>query len=433
MSAPFHGGIHPADGKDLTRPVPPQRAAAPRHIILPLQQHIGRLCEPCVSVGEQVSWGQPVADGEGLAAPIHASVSGKVLAIENRRHPNGRHVPSIVIANDGLDTPWPSETPPADPASLDDDALIALIRRAGIIGMGGAAFPTDAKLRSAREKVDTLIINACECEPYLTADETLIVCRGQEVTDGAQLVGRLLRPRQIVLAMEDNKPRAAEAAQQLLRSRPDIRLQLLPTRYPQGSEKHLILAVTGREVPPGKLPMDAGCAVINAATCSAIARAVYLGEHLTSRIVTVTGDAVRQPRNLLVRIGTPMADVIAQCGGLSGDVWKVLAGGPMMGLAQRDLEAPIIKNTGALVCLSLRHRDEADHPACIRCGRCVRVCPMHLRPLYLHRFAHWGDSAALRRERLTDCIECGCCAYVCPGKLPLVETFRAAKQRPKEA
>ncbi len=433
MTAYFHGGIHPCDSKQLSRGSALSAAPAPAHVILPLLQHIGRPCTPCVAVGDTVTLGQTVAVSSGLSAPIHASVSGTVLAIEDRRHPNGKSVPSIVIANDYRDTPCSDTLPPADPATLSPEHLMEAIGRAGVIGMGGAAFPTETKARSGIGKIDTLIANACECEPYLTADETLLCHRPREVLEGLLVLRRILQPQDTVLAVEDNKPDAIASLERELPSFPQIRLLVLPTRYPQGSEKQLIQAVTHREVPAGKLPADAGCTVVNAATCSAVYRAVYRGQSLTERIVTVTGDAVKHPQNLLVRIGTPIGQLIDHCGGLTPDVWKVIAGGPMMGLAQDDLESPVIKSTGAVLCLSLSHRHEQRHPTCIRCGRCVRACPVYLQPLYLYRFAQADDRAALDRQRLFDCIECGCCSYVCPAKLPLTERFRVAKQAIKEA
>ena len=376
--------------------------------------------------------GQPIAESTALGAPVHASVSGTVLAIEDRRHPNGRLIPSIVIGNDRLDTPCDALQGAADPSALSPQQLLDIIRCAGIIGMGGAAFPTETKLRGAVGKADTLIANACECEPYLTADETLLSRRAQEVLGGLQLLQDALGARDAVLAVEDNKPDAIAAVEQTIPSFSPIRLWVLPTRYPQGSEKQLIRAVTGREVSADKLPIDAGCAVVNAATCAAVYDAVYRGKPLTHRIVTVTGDAVKRPQNLRVPIGTPLRDLIDHCGGLTGDVWKVIVGGPMMGIAQKNLDTCIVKNSGAVVCLSRRHDTTRHSTACIRCGRCVRACPMYLQPLYLYRFAKADDRDALVRQRLFDCIQCGCCSYVCPAKLPLAEQFARTKQAVKE-
>lgn len=429
MSAPFYGGIHPYDGKILSRSLPLTTLPAPAHVILPLVQHIGQPCVPCVSVGDTVTVGQPIAESTALGAPVHASVSGTVLAIEDRRHPNGRLIPSVIIGNDRLDTPCDALQGAAAPSALSPQQLLDIIRRAGIIGMGGAAFPTETKLRGAVGKAVTLIANACECEPYLTADETLLSRRAQEVLGGLQLLQEALGARDAVLAVEDNKPDTIAAVEQTIPAFSPIRLLVLPTRYPQGSEKQLIRAVTGREVSADKLPIDAGCAVVNAATCAAIYDAVYRGKPLTHRIVTVTGDAVKRPQNLRVPIGTPLRDLIDHCGGLTGDVWKVIVGGPMMGIAQKNLDTCIVKNSGAVVCLSRRHATAKRTTACIRCGRCVRACPMYLQPLYLYRFAKADDRAALARQRLFDCIQCGCCSYVCPAKLPLAEQFALTKQK----
>ncbi len=424
----FFGGIHPPYRKELSASSEPIRAVAAKQVVIPLQQHIGALCTPCVCVGDHVARYQKIGDGEGLCVPVHASVSGTVVAIEPRPHTSGRDVPAVVIENDFLDTPAPLY--PADEA--DPDAVLAAIREAGIVGMGGAAFPGNVKAISAMGNVDTLIANACECEPYITADDTLLRHHADQVLSGMEMLKRILKPARVVLAVEDNKREAIECVRACLREHPDITLSVLPTRYPQGAEKQLILALTGREVPAGKLPVSVGCAVFNVSTFAAIFRAVRFGIPLTERIVTVSGEAIPKPQNFTVRIGTPFSELIELAGCLDDKTERVIAGGPMMGFAQRDLNVPVIKATNSILCLFEDHNGAAENPVCLRCGKCVGVCPMHLQPLYMYRYEKVSDLKELDRLHLLDCIECGCCAFTCPGKLPLVEHFRRGKQKLRE-
>lgn len=421
----FFGGVHPPSGKALSSTDTSLTSLAPARVVIPLRQHIGAPCAPLVSVGDHVLRFQKIGDGEGLCVPVHASVSGTVAAIEPLPHPGGGRVLSIVIDNDFRG----DAAPLLRPEGFGSPA--ALLREAGIAGMGGAAFPTGTKVLSALDKTDTLIANACECEPYITADDTLLRTSPKEVLEGLEILRQILKPQRAILAIEDNKPAAIAALEALSEDFPGIQLRLLPTRYPQGSEKQLIRAVTRREVPPGKLPADVGCAVFNVSTCAAVFRAHRLGRPLTERIVTVTGTAVARPGNFLVPIGTPFRELIAAAGGLTGDACSLISGGPMMGTAQCDLSVPVIKATNCLLCLG-EASVPAEDPVCIRCGKCLSVCPMGLQPLYLYRGGQADDTIELRRLHITDCLECGCCAYSCPGKLPLVETFRRGKQRLKE-
>lgn len=431
MKRPFFGGIHPPYQKELSSEAQLDTAFVPKTVAVPMLQHIGVACTPLVQVGDTVKKGQKIGDGQGLCVPVHASVSGTVTAIEPRRHPSGRDILSVVIENDGLDTPDCTQTPHPDYASLEIDTILAIIREAGVVGHGGAAFPSNMKALTSLGKIDTLIANACECEPYITADDILLRTSPEQVTAGLQIIAKVLDPQRIVLAIEDNKPAAIARLKEVLTAESCIELMVLPTRYPQGAEKQLIQAVTGREVPSGKLPAAAHCAVFNAATVAAVYKAVVLGQSVTDRIVTVTGEGVRTPRNVLCPIGTSYEELIAYAGGLTDNTWKVVSGGPMMGMAQRDLATVTIKGTNAVLCLSQRQNQEKENPLCIRCGRCMQVCPMHLQPLYLYRYR--GDAANLSRLHVLDCIECGCCAYTCPGKLPLVEVIRQGKSTVKEA
>ncbi len=430
MRSRFWGGVHPAGRKELSADVPPTPCPPPKQVIIPLQQHIGKPCTPLVKAGDMVKMGQRIGDGEGMCAPVHASVSGRVRTVEACRHPSGFTCPAVVIENDGQDAYASELAPIADPASLDADGLIGRIHGAGIVGMGGATFPTDIK--ASIGKVETLIANACECEPYITADDALICSDADRAIGGLLLLRQILNPARTVIAIEDNKKNAIAALADRLKTRPEIELAVLPTRYPQGAEKQLIQVLTGRQVPSGGLPRDVGCAVFNIATCASIRRAVAEGEPLLRRIVTVTGRGVKEPKNLIVPIGTPISDVVAAAGGLTDDVWKVIAGGPMMGKAQPDLTAPVTKGVNAVVALTRAENGEAAHHSCIRCGKCVTVCPMGLQPLYLYRFSGCGDREMLRRYNILDCIECGCCAYACPGKLPIVAAIRTGKRLVKE-
>ncbi len=432
MKSLFFGGVHPEGRKELSASAPLTAMALPAQVAVPLRQHIGAPCKPLVAVGETVCMGQKIGDGEGLCVPVHAPVSGVVEAIEDRPHPGGGTCPAIIIKNDFLDTPHHSLKPHANLEQLAPAELVSILRESGLVGMGGAAFPTDIKSKTGMGYTGVLILNACECEPYITADDALLRARSGDVLRGLALLARILNPDQTVIGIEDNKPEAAAILRETLKDIPGVELRVLPTRYPQGAEKQLIQAVTGRQVPSGGLPKDVGCAVFNAATAFAAYRAVYEGMPLIERVVTVTGEGVKEPRNLIVRVGTSFQEVIGTAGGLGDDVWKVLSGGPMMGVAQGDLSVPVTKAVNAVLCLSSAQNGESAHPVCIRCGKCLEVCPMGLEPLYLYRYSNAGDLDALKRLHLTDCIECGCCAYACPGKVPLVQGFRAGKRAMKE-
>ncbi len=423
----FFGGIHPKYNKEMSKTIPTVKTIEPKTVVIPMLQHIGAPCTPLVSVGDRVKKGQKIGDGEGLCVPVHASVSGTVVAIEPRPHTRGGLVNAVVIEND-----FQNESVTMPHANNDDEILHA-IREAGIVGMGGAAFPGNVKALGAMGNVDTLIANGCECEPYITADDTLLRTNPQQVLEGMLILRSLLDPKRTVLAVEDNKTEAIEELKKLLPAFPDIELCILPTRYPQGSEKQLIQAVTGRQVPPGQLPVKVGCAVFNVSTFAAICRAATEGKALTERIVTVSGEAIAQPQNFLVPIGTSFHDLIEIAGGLNDKTERVISGGPMMGAAQSDLAVPVVKATNSVLCLLKDVNGAAENPVCLRCGKCVTVCPMRLQPLYMYRFTNAGRVDELMRMNLLDCMECGSCAFTCPGKLPLVETFRKGKQMVREA
>ena len=433
MKLKFFGGIHPVYRKELSAKVTPSVAVIPKQVVIPMSQHIGVPCTPLVKAGDKGLRGQKIGDGEGLCVPVHTSVSGTVVAVEPRPHASGKKVMSVVIDNDFQDTTIPAPAASLSPEQMDPDTILGLIREAGIVGMGGAAFPGNVKALSAMGKVDTLIANACECEPYITSDDTLLRTNPEQVLRGMQILQPVVGAKRAVLAVEDNKPEAIAKVRPMLADFPGIELEVLPTRYPQGAEKQLIQAVTGREVPPGQLPVSVNCAVFNVSTFAAIYRAVELGVPVTSRIVTVSGEAIREPQNFIVRIGTPFRDLIEVAGGLNEATERVICGGPMMGLSQGDLSIPVMKSTNCVLCLLKDRNAAAENPVCLRCGKCVGVCPMRLQPLYLYRYQRAGNLNELERLHVTDCIECGSCAFTCPGKLPLVETIRAGKQMLKEA
>ena len=427
MKRLFFGGIHPSYRKEMSAKATPSPAVTPKQVVIPMIQHIGAPCTPLVAVGDQVLRGQKIGDGEGLCVPVHASVSGTVTAIEPRPHVSGRMVTAVVIDNDFKDTPIPAQTPGIPLERLDADTILHTIREAGIVGMGGAAFPGNVKALSAMGHVDTLIANACECEPYITADDTLLRTDPEHVLKGMLILKQVLQPERVVLAVEDNKRDAIAKVHSILNDFAGIELAVLPTRYPQGAEKQLIQALTGREVSPGQLPVSVGCAVFNVSTFAAIYRAVELGIPLTQRIVTVSGEAIAQPQNFIVRIGTTFHDLIEVAGGLHDKTERVISGGPMMGIAQSDLSVPVVKATNSVLCLLKDENGAAENPVCLRCGKCVGVCPMRLQPLYLYRYSKAENTGELERLNLLDCIECGSCAFTCPGKLPLVEQFRKGK------
>ncbi len=430
MAHSFFGGVHPKGYKELSSHMP-ITPIYPAIVTICMSQHIGAPCKPLVSVGDRVTVGQKIGDGQGLCAPVHASVSGDVILVGPRPAPTGTYVESVVIASDGKYTLCPTIRKRDSIEELSKEDLIALIREAGITGMGGAGFPTSVKLSSGLGKVDTVLINGAECEPYITSDDRLMQESPDRILRGIHVINQILEPKQTVIGVENNKPQAIASMQKALQG--EATLLPLKVRYPQGAEKQLIQAVTGRCVPPGGLPASVGCAVFNVATCAAIGDAIFDGMPVVRRAITVTGKAVAKPCNLLAPIGTSFADLVDAAGGFASDPYKIFVGGPMMGIAQHTLEASTIKGNNALTCYSEADRPKASEPHCIRCGKCVDACPMHLMPLFLHKARKKGDLEGLEKYNLMDCIECGSCAYGCPARIPLVQSFRTGKKLLRDA
>jgi electron transport complex protein RnfC len=424
---PLPGGIHPPGFKALSNGEATVRAPLPDRLILPLQQHIGEPAEPVVEVGARVLKGQVIAKASGyVSVPVHAASSGRVVTIEDRPvpHPSGLSAACIVIEPDGEDR-WVDRTPLESYESVDPSHLRNVIREAGIVGMGGAGFPTFIKLNPGPgRKVDTVILNGVECEPYITCDDRLMRERPEDVVAGGCIVRHAVQARRCLMVVEDNKPEAAQALRRAARD--GVEVVEVPTVYPSGGEKQLIRLVTGKEVPAGRLPVEVGVVVQNVATAAALHRAVALGEPLVSRLVTVTGSGVRRPRNLEVALGTPVAHLLAQCEPVPVQARALIMGGPMMGFSLHDELAPAVKTTNCLL-VDVEPSAVAPPLPCIRCGACAQACPMSLLPQQLYWYARSRNFDKVQDYNLFDCIECGCCAYVCPSHIPLVHYYRYAK------
>ncbi len=437
----FARGIHPPQNKSLTRDLPIETLPVPGIVTIPLLQHTGAPAESVVKPRQQVELGEVIGRrfAGGLSANVHATLAGIVQPLTAVPLPNGRRSQAIPIkptvpAGDLVADPaiagqlfggdWPED----EIATAQPLDILNAIAEAGIVGMGGAAFPTDIKLRTTPQRlVEALLVNGCECEPFLTSDDRLMREFPAAIVAGARLAQKACGARRIVLAIESNKPEAANALRTAAEHCPDFEVRVVNTKYPMGGERQLIPAVFQREVPTGGLPLDLGIAVINVATTAAIAGAALRGQAMTHRVVTVTGGGVRSPKNLLVPIGTSFQTMIDFCGGLSADARRVLAGGPMMGFTVTDLSAPVTKGTGGITVLSSAEIDEAEQTACIRCGRCVDGCPLGLAPTRIAHAAKAGDLVLAQKNHLAACCECGCCAYECPARIPLVQYIRAGK------
>ena len=430
MAQAFFGGIHPNDHKAATNKKPIEALPPPARVVIPMSLHIGAPCTPCVAVGDEVTVGQKVGDAPAfVSAPVHASVSGKVVAVEKRIHFSGVPVMSVVIENDFNDTPCPDCVPVKDPDSLTPEQISNLVKEAGIVGMGGATFPTHVKISSGLGKVDTVIVNASECEPYITSDHRILLEHPEEVLGGVKLLARIFGVDRVHIAIEANKANAAELLKlKIDEEKAPAVVDVLRTRYPQGAEKQLCQSITGRQVPPGALPAAIGCAVFNIVTTMAIYNAIYHGKPVTHRVVTVSGSGVNEPKNLLCPIGAPISELLDACGGVKKSTFKILMGGPMMGHSQFDMSAPIGKGTNAILAFCEKEERTVEYPACIRCGKCISVCPMHLQPVFMYQYEQAGMLQALEGANVLDCIECGACTYICPGRLHLVQAFRAGKQ-----
>ena len=429
MAFSFFGGVHPKENKWYACDKETQIFPEPDIVVIPMAQHIGAPCKPLVAKGDLVTKGQKIGDNQGLCVPVHASVSGKVKAVELRPHTNGSTVLSVVIENDHLDTLCEDIKPRTQEEvdALTPEQLVDIIHEGGIVGMGGATFPTHVKLSGGIGKVDTVIVNAGECEPYITADDRLCREHPDHVVSGLKIIMKVFGLKEGHIGIEDNKPEAIAALKEAAKDDSGIIIDVLPAKYPQGAEKQLIYAVTGREVPSGGLPAAVGCAVFNAATVRAIHDVVYDGMPLIQRIVTVSGDILMEPKNLLVPIGTPFNDLIEACGH-NENPYKVLSGGPMMGVAQYDLSVPTIKGVNAVTVLGSKNKFFVEEPHCLRCGKCIDACPMKLMPVLMYKAWQGGDVQAMKDNNIMDCIECGSCAYACPASVPLVLGFRVAKQ-----
>lgn len=430
-------GIHPRDGKSKTASIQIETMRPPDKAVIPLSQHIGAPCEPLVKIGDFVKKFQKIGEAKGfVSAPVHSSVSGKVLAIGRFPHPSGNQSHSIVIESDGKDEPLDGLKGFSDYLNVDPKELKDIILNAGIVGMGGATFPTHVKLNPPKEKkINTIILNGAECEPYLSADDRLMVEMSGEVVEGMKILMHIMGVKDGCIGIEDDKPVAIEAMKKAasIVSGTNIRVVGLKKKYPQGAEKTLIKSVLGKEVPSGGLPMDIGVVVQNVGTAVAVYNAVRFGIPLVERIVTVAGNGIKRSGNFKVRVGTMLEHVITECGGLTGDTGKILFGGPMMGLAQYSLHVPVLKGTSGILVMTKEEVQLENFRACIRCGRCVQACPVRLLPNMYSVLAEVGQHKDAEKYYILDCIECGCCTYVCPSRRPIVHHIRYIKAEMKKA
>ena len=430
----FRRGIHPSEHKNLTESVPITRAVlkAGSVVVVPMLQHIGAMCKPTVEVKQEVTAGQIVGNSEAfVSAPVHSPVNGVVKEISPQAHPSGRKVISAVITvgeEQPTEQEWRKLPGSYDPDKYDHETIIKSIREAGVVGMGGAAFPTAMKLIwNPKQPVHSVLVNGCECEPYLTSDHRLMTESPATIVAGVQLAIKACGAKRGIIAIEDNKPNAIEKIHAAIKDVDNIQLAICQTKYPQGGERQLIKAVLGRTVPTGGLPREVRVVVINVATAAAITWACLEGRPVTERIVTVTGQGVKKPGNFLVPVGMLLSDLIEQCGGLTDTAEKVLLGGPMMGPATPHLNVPILKGTSGITVLSRNEINLAEETACIRCSRCVDHCPLGLVPTQIaHAVKARSLDTALKYDLLA-CIECGSCAYVCPARIPLLQYLRAGK------
>lgn len=428
----FHGGMTLPARKQLSTTLPLRPAGIPEYLILPLSQHVGSAAEAIVSEGEHVLCGQPVAKAAGyVGSPVHASSSGTVVEIGPRPvpHPSGLTADCVVIRTDGEDRPFHGYDPLSNYRTLNAPALRARVRECGIVGLGGAAFPTAVKL-NVGVGLKSLILNAAECEPYISCDDMLLRHRPEEVILGAQIMLHALEIRHCCIAVEDDKPEACEALMQARAGVDDDRIEVvvIPARYPAGGERQLINVLTGEEVPADGIPADIGFLCHNVGTAASVYRAILKGEPLISRIVTVTGEGVAQPANLDVRLGTPMVHLVDECGGYTPSATHLVMGGAMMGFPLERDDLPVIKASNCILVASpedIRPRDAAL--PCIRCGECARACPASLLPQQLHWLTRAADFEQVEALNLYDCIECGCCDLACPSHIPLTQYFRYAK------
>jgi len=420
----YYGGVHPVEGKEPTEHLPLIKFPAPETVIIPLSQHLGAPATACVAVGDTVKVGQKIGEQAGfISAPVHSSVSGTVIAVADCPHATRGTCPSVVIKNDGLDTLHESVKPNKDLAELTPDEIVEIVKEAGIVGMGGAGFPTYVKLKPGKP-IEAVLINACECEPMLTADHRVLLEQTDDVIYGLKAVMKAVAAPKGIIVIEDNKPDAIALMQEKVADEEGLEVLVAHTKYPQGGEKMLIKYALGRSVPSGKLPADVGACVSNVSTVKAIADAIKLGMPLVERVTTVTGKYIPNPGNFLVKIGTSAEDLVNYCGGITTDDCVIKAGGPMMGFPQKDVIFPIMKGSNGIITVDA---DNAEPNECIKCGRCVDVCPMELKPLYFFKHVGAQDWAACKEQNIMDCMECRCCEYICSSKLPLVNMIKMGK------
>ncbi len=426
----FRGGIHPPGNKELSKDSSIRQVKPGKELAYLLSQHIGAPARPLVKKGDRVLAGQKIAEASGfVSVPVHASVSGTVKGIEQRLTAAGSVCDAVIVENDGMYQEAAAADPAGDPGQLSREEILERIREAGVAGMGGAGFPTHVKLSPKDpEKIDYVLINGAECEPYLTADYRQMLEYPEQVAGGLRILLQLFPHAKGVVCIEDNKPECIRVMEQACAGDPSLQVRVLKTKYPQGAERMLIYAVTGRKINSSLLPADAGCVVDNAQTAAAVYRAVVLGKPVTERIVTVTGDAVARPSNFLAPLGMDHGELLEAAGGLTKPVEKLVSGGPMMGFALFDLHIPVTKTTSGLLCLSADEVSRHKPTACINCGRCVAECPERLVPARLARFARYGDEKNFLKYYGMECCECGSCSYVCPARRPLAQEIRSMRK-----